>query len=201
MKTIVADGKPVLSLAKCHGDTLTMVCVPKADYAEIKISTGNMSVTPKADADSAKASCTVTKKSKDGKSVESVKVHVEIEGKAKPGCNLSSEGFPFVADPRAKENTYKRAIVMVGKAKVTDYNKDCQNEILKIVMTPNATFVKLDDKSGVVTVSPTKDTKPGKYDILVSRSVAGADKPIESKKMSFTVPEAPKPACPFIAAN
>lgn len=200
MKSYKADGEKVESIDKCQGDKLSMVCAPQADLADLQIDTGKMTIKAKADAESAKASCTITKKSADGKTVESIKVHVEIEGKPEGSkCQLSTAGFPFVADPRAKVTSYERPIVMNGSEKVTDFVKDCKKDVITITNTPALDFVKFDDKTGAVTVTPTLQTKAGKYDILVKRT--SIDGSVETKKLSFTVPEPPKPACPFILST
>jgi hypothetical protein len=197
MKTTKTEVKPVTDMKACKGDVLSMTCDPKAPYATLDSATGKVNVKTAADAASSKATCTVTKKSTDGKS-ESIKVQVEIEALPKPSaCKLSDAGFPFVADPRGTPATTVRPIVMNGSAKVTDFNNDCKKDVIKMVVTPEATFVKLDPKTGEISVTPTATTKPGKYDILVSRT--SVDNKTETKKMSFTVPEAPE--CKIITSN
>jgi len=201
MKATKTDAKPHSDIQKCHGDVLSMTCTPKAKnaYAALDVNTGKLVIKTTADAESVKAICTIVKKSKDGKS-NSIKVDVQITALVKPSaCKLSDAGFPFVADPRATPATTTRPIVLNGAAKVTDFDVDCKKDVIKMIVTPEATFVKLDPKTGAVSVTPTKDTKPGKYDILLSRT--SVDGKVETKKMSFTVPEPPKPACPLITSN
>jgi len=169
-----------------------MTCDPKADYITLDDKTGKVTVKPAADAKSAKIECSILKKDKNDKQ-QIVKVQVEIEGKEQPStCSISDVGFPFVADPTAPT---VRPIVMNKGVKVANFDSECMKDSIKMVITPEATFVNLDTKTGELTITPTATTKPGKYDIAVTRT--SVDGKTETKKMHFTVAA---PACPLVTS-